>query len=297
MLNLSFFFFIFFFLLLSYFFKDNFANLSSYIPHLLGIVIFFMGLTIELKELLHTLRKFKWIIITISIQFTVMPFLAFIISLIFRLPLEISLGFIILGSCPGGTASNVITYLCNGNVSLSLLCTFISTIFAIILTPLLIYFYAGHSIEIPVINLILSTSKIILIPLVFGFLIKLYFFNFINKIKKAFPTISEISVALIISIIFAINYENISFVTPQIFGGVIIHNICGLFLGYLIADYFKIPKKEKKTIAIEVGMQNSGLGMGLAMIHFSNLVALPSAIFSLWHNISASILVYLSKKK
>jgi BASS family bile acid:Na+ symporter len=256
-----------------------------------------MGLTIEVKEFKNTLKNIRWITLTLFLQFTIMPLLALILSVILKLPLEISLGFIILGSCPGGTASNVIAYLCNGNVTLSLLCTLVSTVFAIFLTPLLILLCAGQTIEIPVVELISSTSKIILIPLSMGLLIKFYFYDYIEKINFFFPTISEVTVALIISIIFAINFENFNFMTYKILVGVIFHNLSGLIIGYFVAHYFKIPLKEKKTIAIEVGMQNSGLGMGLALVHFNNLVALPSAIFSIWHNISASVLVYLSKKK
>ena len=297
MIKLSFIISITIFLLLSALFTEFFFNLKASIPLLLGMIIFFMGLTVNIDQFRDVIKKPQWIFITVLLQYSVMPILAYIIARILNLSNEMSLGFIILGSCPGGTASNVITYLCNGNVPLSLMCTLTSTILSILITPYLILFLADKSINIDLISLVYSTSKIILIPLVLGLLVKVYFSTFINKIKFLFPIVSELTIALVIAVIFAVNSDSLKVLNTTILFGVILHNLGGLLIGYFVARFFALSNASIKTISIEVGMQNSGLAMALAVIHFSKIVALPAAIFSLWHNISASVLVYLSKKK
>ena len=297
MFRLSFLFIIIFFLLLSAIFIDFFSNLKSSIPLLLGMIIFFMGLTVNINQFKDVLKKPQWIFITVFLQYSVMPILAYFIAKVLNLSSEMSLGFIILGSCPGGTASNVITYLINGNVPLSLMCTLTSTILSILLTPYLILFLADKSINIDLISLMYSTSKIILIPLILGLFVRIYFFKFVDRIKFLFPIISELTIALVIAVIFAINSESLKILNTTILIGVILHNIGGLLIGYLVARFLTLSNASIKTISIEVGMQNSGLAMALSVMHFSKVVAFPAALFSLWHNISASVLVYLSKKK
>ena len=297
MFRLSFLFIIIFFLLLSTIFTDFFSNFKSSIPILLGMIIFFMGLTVNIDQFKDVLKKPQWIFITVFLQYSVMPILAYFIAKVLNLYNEMSLGFIILGSCPGGTASNVITYLCNGNVPLSLMCTLTSTILSILFTPYLILFLADKSINIDLISLMYSTSKIILIPLILGLFVRIYFFKFVDRIKFLFPIISELTIALVIAVIFAINSESLKILNTTILLGVILHNIGGLLIGYFVARFLTLSNASIKTISIEVGMQNSGLAMALSVMHFSKVVAFPAALFSLWHNISASVLVYLSKKK
>ena len=297
MVRLSFIISITIFLFLSALFTEFFLNLKTLIPFLLGMIIFFMGLTVNIDQFKDVLKKPKWIFITVLLQYSVMPILAYLIARVLNLSNEMSLGFIILGSCPGGTASNVITYLCNGNVPLSLMCTLTSTILSILITPYLILFLADKSINIDLISLVYSTSKIVLIPLVLGLLVRIYFYKLIIKIKFLFPIVSELIIALVIAVIFAINSDGLKVLDTTILVGVILHNIGGLLIGYYVAKFFSLSNSSIKTISIEVGMQNSGLAMALAVIHFSKVVALPAAVFSLWHNISASVLVYFSKKK
>ena len=297
MFRLSFLFIIIFFLLLSTIFTDFFSNFKSSIPILLGMIIFFMGLTVNIDQFKDVLKKPQWIFITVFLQYSVMPILAYFIAKVLNLSNEMSLGFIILGSCPGGTASNVITYLCNGNVPLSLMCTLTSTILSILFTPYLILFLADKSINIDLISLMYSTSKIILIPLILGLFVRIYFFKFVDRIKFLFPIISELTIALVIAVIFAINSESLKILNTTIILGVILHNIGGLLIGYFVARFLTLSNASIKTISIEVGMQNSGLAMALSVMHSSKVVAFPAALFSLWHNISASVLVYLSKKK
>ena len=288
---------IFIFLILSFTFPSLFTELKSSIPYLLGFVMFGMGTSLQLREIKNILTEPKWLLTTIILQFSIMPFLAFLLVVIFDFPEEIALGFIILGSCPGGTASNVIAYICKANLSLSILCTFVSTGLAVFFTPALIFLFADENIDIEILSLIKSTFFIVFLPVVCGILMKIFIRNKEKTLLKFFPLFSEISIALIIGIIFSINIDSFSNLSWNILVAVALHNLIGLFLGFLIASFFKFPMDVKKTVAIEVAMQNSGLGMTLALMHFTKLVALPSALFSLWHNISASGLVYFWKKK
>ena len=258
--------------------------------------MFGMGVTIEKKDLKRVLKKPEWVFLAVGLQFTVMPSIAYVITVFFNFDPQLALGFIILGSCPGGTASNVITYLCKGNVALSISCTIISTMAAVILTPLLIFFFSIRNIDINTIKIIETTFFIVFFPTVCGFFVK----KFSKKYKIdlfIFPKISEIFIALIIGIILSINIENLNLLSPILIAGVIIHNLSGIIIGYLCCWLINYPEDVRKTVAIVVGMQNSGLGISLALLHFSKLAALPSALFSLWHNISAIGLVYFWKKK
>ena len=294
--NISFIIFIFFFLLLSFIFPEYLGLLKNYIPLLLGAVMFGMGTTISISQIKKVLSKPLVIFTAVGLQFTVMPIIAICLLKTFDISPELALGVIILGSCPGGTASNVIAYLCKADVALSVICTFASTLFSVIVTPLLIQLLANENVEINVFKLIKSTFYIVFFPVVFGLI-----FNSIFKEMKTMnfylPKVSEFLIALIIGVILSLNLENIHNVTPSLLIIILIHNLLGLFFGYSISNLFNFSLKEKKTISIEVGMQNSGLGMALSIIHFGKMVALPSAIFSLWHNISSVVLVNLWKKK
>ncbi len=258
--------------------------------------MFAMGMTLNFPQMKKVFFKPLIILITVCLQFTVMPLTAFFLIRIFSVPQEYALGIIILGSCPGGTASNLITYLCDGDVALSIVCTFISTLVSVLVTPLLILFLTNENINIDVMKLIKSTFFIVFFPVFFGLLIN-PLVNNIKSIDFYLSKFSEFLIALIIGVIFSLNLDNIEKISSMLLLTIIFHNLVGLTVGYLIATSLNLSKKQKKTIAIEVGMQNSGLGMTLSIIHFGKIVALPSAIFSLWHNISSVILVYLWKKK
>ena len=162
------------------------------------------------------------------------------------------------------------------------MCTLTSTILSILFTPYLILFLADKSINIDLISLMYSTSKIILIPLILGLLVRMYFFKFVDRIKFLFPIISELTIALVIAVIFAINSESLKILNTTILLGVILHNIGGLLIGYCVARFLTQSNATIKTISIEVGMQNSGLAMALSVMHFSKVVAFPAALFSLW---------------
>ena len=294
--KLSFIIFIIFFLTLSIILPNSLSVFKNFIPFFLGLVMFGMGMTLNFSKVKKVLSKPYVIVTAVCLQFSAMPLAAYILIKIFSLPPEYALGIIILGSCPGGTASNLIAYLCKADVALSILCTFISTLFSVILTPFLIFFLTNENIHIEVKSLIKSSFFIVFFPVLFGLLLNPFLKNV--KIMNIFlPKISEFFIALIIGVIFSLNIENIQNVSYLLLLSIVIHNLFGLTVGYFVASILRLSNKEKKTFAIEVGMQNSGFGMTLSLIHFGKMVALPSAIFSLWHNISSVVLVYLWKNK
>ena len=287
--------FIFLFLIVGVFFPSTLLLFKNYIPVFLGLVMFLMGMTLELTDFKKILKKPSLFFFVTFLQFTIMPVAALLLVKTFNIPPELSLGVIILGCCPGGTASNLITYLCNGNVALSIVCTFFSTIVSVFLTPILIFLLSNKNIDIDVISLIKSSFFIVFLPVFFGLIFKI--FVPMHKFLKLLPKISEFFIAFIIGIIFSLNLNLLNQLSYSLFFCIVLHNLIGLCMGFLIGGFLGLSLREKKTISIEVGMQNSGLGMALSILHFSKIVALPSAIFSLWHNISAVGLVYCWKKK
>ena len=287
--------FIFLFLIVGVFFPSTLLLFKNYIPVFLGLVMFLMGMTLELTDFKKILKKPSLFFFVTFLQFTIMPVAALVLVKTFNIPPELSLGVIILGCCPGGTASNLITYLCNGNVALSIVCTFFSTIVSVFLTPILIFLLSNKNIDIDVISLIKSSFFIVFLPVFFGLIFKI--FIPMHRFIKLLPKISEFFIAFIIGIIFSLNLNLLDQLSYSLFFCIVLHNLIGLSMGFLIGGFLGLSFREKKTISIEVGMQNSGLGMALSILHFSKIVALPSAIFSLWHNISAVGLVYCWKKK
>ena len=287
--------FIFLFLIVGVFFPSTLLLFKNYIPVFLGLVMFLMGMTLELTDFKKILKKPSLFFFVTFLQFSIMPVAALVLVKTFNIPPELSLGVIILGCCPGGTASNLITYLCNGNVALSIVCTFFSTIVSVFLTPILIFLLSNKNIDINVISLIKSSFFIVFLPVFFGLIFKIFVPMY--KFLKLLPKISEFFIAFIIGIIFSLNLNLLNQLSYSLFFCIVLHNLIGLSMGFLIGGFLGLSLREKKTISIEVGMQNSGLGMALSILHFSKIVALPSAIFSLWHNISAVGLVYCWKKK
>ena len=291
----SFLIFIFFFLVIGIFLPSKLSLFKNYIPVFLGLVMFLMGMTLELIDFKKILKKPSLFFFVTFLQFTIMPVTAFVLVKTFNIPSDLALGVIILGCCPGGTASNLITYLCNGNVALSIVCTFFSTIVSVFLTPILIFLLSSKNINIDVIALIKSSFLIVFLPVFLGIFFKI--FIPMERVTKFLPKISEFFIAFIIGIIFSLNLSHINQLSYSLIYCIVLHNLIGLCTGFFVGNFLGLSLKEKKTISIEIGMQNSGLGMALSIIHFSKIVALPSAIFSLWHNISAVGLVYCWKKK
>lgn len=271
---------------------ENFVWLKTYITWMLGIIMFGMGMTMTLGDFKSVLRSPKAVTIGVFAQFIVMPALAYLLCKIFNLPTEIAIGVILVGCCPGGTASNVITYMARGNTALSVACTSVSTLLAPILTPAIFYVLASQWIEINAMSMLTSILQVVLFPIVLGLVVRAILKKKVDHYIQVMPLISVVAIVVIVAAIIAGSKAQILESGLMILGVVILHNGLGLLLGFWAGKIFKLPYADCKAISIEVGMQNSGLGVALAAVHFalSPLTAVPSAIFSLWHNISGSAL-------
>ncbi len=274
-----------------------FKGLIQHIPLLLGVIMFGMGTTLHPSDFVLVFKYPQGLIIGISAQYIVMPLVAYILCIIFNLPSMLAIGVILVGTCPGGTASNVITYLSNGNVPLSVAMTTASTLLSPIITPLLTYFYAGRWVHVNVLSMFFSIMQVIVLPVALGIIVRLVFKERIKTFIHILPSISVLAIAVIIAGIISANAEKLFTVGLLTILVVMMHNGAGLLLGYLIAMLLRFDKKAKRTIAIEVGMQNSGLAVSLAIVHFGALSAIAGAIFSLWQNISGSLLAAWWRKR
>lgn len=271
---------------------------TASITPMLGVVMFGMGLTLKPADFKPVLMRPKDIIIGEFAQFIVMPLLAWILCRILQLPAELALGVILVGCCPGGTASNVICYLANGDIALSVAMTGVSTLLAPLVTPALVYLLAGEEVNVDVIGMFLSIVEVVIIPILLGFIVNRYLGRFTEKVTPLLPLISTIAIAVIIGIVVSHNSANILSCSFLVGVAVILHNILGLVLGYMAGRMMGLPHSKRTAIAIEVGMQNSGLATSLAATHFAMypLAAVPGAIFSAWHNFSGSIAASILRK-
>ncbi|MDE8033675.1 bile acid:sodium symporter family protein [Actinobacillus equuli subsp. equuli] len=276
-------------------FPDTFKQFVPWIPYLLGIVMLGMGLTLTFKDFAEVTKNPKAAILGVIAQFVVMPSIAFVLAKAFQLPPDLAIGVILVGSCPGGTSSNVMTYLAKGNTALSVACTTVSTLLAPLLTPAVFYIFASEWLEIDAGAMFVSVLKMVLLPIFIGVVIRSIFKQKIEQFSQTMPLISVFAIVLIVTAVVSVSKDRIIESGLLIFLVVVLHNGLGYLIGYLIGRVFKLPIADSKTIAIEVGMQNSGLGAALAALHFkaNPLIAVPSAVFSFWHNISGPILAMI----
>lgn len=265
---------------------------TSYVNTLLGIVMFGMGLTLKPGDFKVVFSRPKDVIIGCLAQFTVMPLLAFLLTKLFHLSPELAIGVILVGTCPGGTSSNVMTYLSKGDVPLSVGMTAVSTVLAPFLTPLLTYVYAGAQVDVNIVSMFLSIIKVVIVPIAAGFIINHFFSRFTQNIVEILPLISTTAIVAIVAAVVSANASKIMTSGLLIVGVVILHNVAGYGLGFSIGKLLKLDSSKCRAISIEVGMQNSGLATSLAATHFAQypLATIPGAVFSVWHNISGAVL-------
>ena len=265
---------------------------TGWINYLLMIVMFGMGLTMKAQDFVIVFTRPRDVIIGCLAQYLIMPVLAFGLGKIFGLREELLVGVILVGTCPGGTSSNVITYLSKGDTALSVGMTSISTLLAPLLTPILTYLYLRTSVTVDIRGMFISIVQVVLIPIGLGMLANKIFGKITTKAKDVLPVVSISAICLIVAAVVSHNSEKIITTGKVILLVVILHNLLGYLLGYLIGVIFKMNSPRKKAISIEIGMQNSGLATTLAISAFPNLAmaTVPGAIFSVWHNISGAIL-------
>lgn len=267
-----------------------FVPLKPVIVPLLGLVMFGMGITLTAGNFLTVLQRPFPVLLGVGLQFLLMPLAGWVLALLAGLPPQLAVGLILVGCSPGGTASNVICYLARGDVALSITLTTVSTLVAVVATPLLALLYAGQTVPVPAMDMLLTIARIILLPVAIGVLLNHFCHQRLAAVRSAFPLLSVAAIVIIIAIVVALNRGQLGFVAPGLVATVMLHNLAGLLGGYWLARWLGRDMRECRTLAIEVGMQNSGLAVALAVKYFSASAALPGALFSVWHNLSGSLL-------
>jgi BASS family bile acid:Na+ symporter len=268
---------------------------TTVINPLLGVIMFGMGLTLNLKDFKIVFSRPKDVIIGCLAQFTIMPLLAWGLARAFQLDEALALGVVLVGCCPGGTASNVITYLAKGDLALSVGMTGVSTLLAPLLTPLLTWALAGKSVDVDVVGMLLSILWVVILPIAAGLIVKGLWPKFTEKATAYLPAVSTLAITFIVAIVIGANANKLMAGGLFIIIVVMLHNLFGLSLGYLIGRLLGLTEPKKRAISIEVGMQNSGLASSLATLHFAAypMATIPGAIFSVWHNISGALVARL----
>ncbi|MBQ8022985.1 MAG: bile acid:sodium symporter family protein [Succinivibrio sp.] len=283
------------FALISYYFPQGFLFLLPYVSILLGVVMFGMGLTLSPKDFSEVFHRPIQVIIGIVGQFILMPLIAFFLVKVFGLSADLAAGVLLVGCCPGGTSSNVMSYLGKGDVPLSVTITSCTTILAPLVTPGLFWLFAHQYIEVDPAAMFWSIVKIVLLPIIGGVVINALFGTVVKKVVIALPLISVFAIISIVTAVVAASAEKIAETALIIFLVVALHNCIGYLCGYLLGKVFGMKLAQKKTLAIEIGMQNSGLAAALAAKLAASgainpIAAVPGAVFSVWHNISGPIL-------
>ena len=276
--------------LVAYLQPGLFQSLGGLIVPGLSLIMFCMGLTLEVADFRRVLALPRAIGIGVALQFLLMPLAAWAIAQVLSLPEQLAAGLILVGCCAGGTASNVICYLARGDVALSISMTLVSTLLGVVLTPFLCWLYIDQAIEVDYLSMLLSIVKMVLLPVLAGLLLNHYLRSGVDRVRAVLPSIAIITICLLIAIIVALNASRLAQLGPLLVLAVILHNSLGYLGAYGASRLLGMDVLRSRTIAIEVGMQNSGLGVALAVQYFSAAAALPGALFSVWHNLSGSLL-------
>ena len=280
---------------IGYFAPNTAASFGPQVTPLLGIVMFGMGLTLKPVDFALVARRPLPVLIGVVAQFVIMPLVALAVVAIMDLPDAVAAGVILVGCAPGGTSSNVVSYLARGDVALSVTMTSISTLLAPVLTPLLALWLAGEYMPVSAAAMAWSIVKVVLIPVVAGIFIGMLVPRVVAKISAALPWISVAAISAIVCIVVGGAHGTIATAGVLVFVAVVVHNGCGYGLGYLAGLVTKQPVSARRTMAVEVGMQNSGLATSLASTYMNPLSALPGAVFSVWHNLSGALLAAICR--
>ena len=281
---------------LGYVLAPQIASLKSIIVPLLMLVMLCMGLTLNASDFAALKSLKRAFAIGVGLQFLVMPLLGFGIALLFAMPPELQVGMILVGSVAGGTASNVMTFLARGNVALSVAMTTTSTLLSIALTPLWLSLLSDQSISIPASQIFTSLINIILLPIAVGLVLGRVLGDRVKTIESYLALFAMIVILVIIAIVVSLNAGRFAVIDWTVIFAPLIHNVIGLTLGFTAARYMGLARAEQRTIALEVGMQNSGLAAALAIKFFTPASALPAAFFSVWLNVTGALFAQIATR-
>ena len=264
------------------------ASLAPHVPLLLGVIMFGMGLTLRPADFAVVGRRPRAVVVGVLAQYTVMPLLGWGVATALDLDPLLTVGMVLVGASPGGTASNVVVHLARGDVALSVAMTTISTLLAPVLTPLLVLWLAGSYLDVPASSLVVSILKVVLVPVLAGILLRRLAGRAVERALPLLPLVSVLGIVVVVAAVVGANADAVRSAGALVLLAVVAHNVLGLALGRLIGRATGVGEAASRAVTIEVGMQNSGLAAALATAHFSPLAALPAALFSVWHNISGS---------
>lgn len=265
---------------------------------LLGLILFGMGTTLRIEDFTNVFRRPKEILVGVSAQYIVMPLIAFALASLFSLEAGLTVGLILVGTVPGGTASDVITFLAKGDLALSVSLTAVSTVISPIVTPIITLILIGNQIAFNPVEMFISIVQIVIIPIGVGLFLNYKFPKFCEELKDYLPTLSSVVIAVIVAGVIGANKEAIISSSLIIIAVIILQYFIGISLGFIVAYLSGMNRKQMITIAIELAFQNSGLSTSLAKTHFPalTLATVPGALYSVWQNFAGSILAYIFTK-
>lgn len=273
------------------FFKPNtFLWVVPNMNNLLGLIMFGMGMTLKKEDFGLILKRPKDVVLGTIIQFTIMPLGAFLVAKAFNLPGELAVGLILLGSCPGGVTSNVMSFIAKGDVALSVTFTTIATLLAPIITPAFILLFAGEWVQIDAMGMFISITKVVIVPIILGGICHTLFSNIAQKFVRILPSVSGLAMVLLVGGIVSANADKLTYSVIVVALAVIVHNILGYILGYITASKIGFDEQKRRVLSIETGMKNATLATTLAMAHFAPQAAIAPAIAGIWHAFSVSVL-------
>ena len=273
---------------------DNYNGINI-LNLLLSLVLFTMGTTLELDNFINVFRRPKEIIVGISLQYIIMPVLALVLANVFSLDMALTVGLILVGTVPGGTASDVITFLAKGDLALSVSLTAVSTLISPVLTPLITLILIGNHVSFNPTEIFISIIQIVIIPIFLGLLLNYKFPKFCSELKEYLPGISSIVISIIVAGVIGVNKQAIFTSSAIIFIVIVLQYALGMLLGFAAGYLMGMKRKQIITVAIELAFQNSGLSTSLAKTHFPTLTTatVPGALYSVWQNFAGSIIAYI----
>jgi BASS family bile acid:Na+ symporter len=281
----------------AYFFPGPFVKFKDYNKWFFALTMFGIGAVLQVDDFKRIALRPTIVLIGSCAQFTIMPFGAFILAKALRLPPEIAVGLILTGSAPGAMASNVMSYIAGADVAYSVSLTTVSTLLCPLLTPGLTYLLAGSIMHVPFLDMVLDVICMVILPLFCGFGVRHYFKKGVERILPVFPAISVTFIIFICSLVIALNKSRLTELTGMVLAGVVVLNVYGMLAGYGVGRAFRMETRRKRTLSIEIGMQNAGLGTTLALAHFGDRVAIPAAVFVFVCIITASIVAEIWQKR
>lgn len=276
--------------IVAFFFPAPFKPIGKYISYMLGVIMLGMGLTMTIGDFRLVLTRPKDVFYGVFFRYLIMPFVGFGVAKLLGLPPALAAGVVLLGACPSGTGSNVMTYIAKGDTALSVTVSSINTVLAPVLTTYMFSWLAGSMLPIDAGALLIDIVKIVLIPVAAGVALHSLAPRTVEKVTKVVPAVSVVFIIAIMSSVVALNAARMATMALVLLAAVAIHNIAGLVIGYYTGRAVGMDQKKSRAITFEIGMENSGLAVALALAHLDPMAALPGAVMSVWEYVSGSLL-------